>query len=61
MLEKQRAIHDFGELTYEDLDHFHSSLAATRSVTEKVRAKPYSFIFAALALGIFIGYLSRRN
>lgn len=54
-------VHDFGELTHEDVSHFDSTLAATRSIKEKVRAKPYSFILAALVLGVCLGYLARRK
>lgn len=60
-METHRIVHDFGELTHEDVSHFDSTLAATRSVKEKVRAKPYTFLFGALVLGIFLGYLTRRN
>jgi hypothetical protein len=60
-MEANKVLHDFGELTYEDVSEFDSALAATRSTKEKVRAKPYSFLFAALALGLCLGYLARRN
>jgi len=59
--ETHKVLHDFGELTDEDVSHFDSALAATRTMKEKVRAKPYSFLLGALALGVCLGYLARRN
>ena len=60
-MESHRTVHDFGELTHEDVSDLRSALTATRSIKEKVRAKPYSFLLAALALGLYLGYLARRN
>jgi len=61
MSEKQRVLHDFGELTREDVSHFNEALAATRTIKEKVRSRPYSFLVASLAVGICLGYLMRRS
>jgi hypothetical protein len=53
--------HDFGELTHEDVEEMHSVMRSGRSLEEKVRSNLYSSILAALAVGILLGYLSRRN
>lgn len=60
-METHRVFHDFGELTHEDVEEMHSVMRSGRSLEEKVRSNLYSSILAALAVGILLGYLSRRN
>jgi hypothetical protein len=60
-MQSQKVLHDFGELTHEDVSHFDEALAASRTTKEKIRSKPYSFLLAALALGVCFGYLARRS
>jgi hypothetical protein len=55
-METHRVMHDFGELSYEDLGEINR-----RSVARIPRPKSYSFLFAAIALGLFVGFLARRK
>lgn len=58
---QHRTLHDFGELTHEDVAEMRSALKAGRTFKEKVRANLYSSVLAALAIGIVLGYLARRD
>jgi hypothetical protein len=60
-METHRVLHDFGELSREDVADFRSALHAARSAKEKIRANIYPSLLTALAVGICIGYLTRRN
>ena len=59
-METHRTLHDFGELTYQDVTEINSKTAA-RPVKNRIRAQLYSSLAAALAVGVIIGYLTRRN
>ena len=56
-MQTHRVVHDFGELSYEDLD----DISAGKNGKISLRAKPYQLLFAALALGLFVGYLAKRK
>lgn len=55
------AVQDFGELTKEDVADIKFAVIARRSTEDKIRAQLYPSLLAALALGVLIGYLTRRN
>jgi hypothetical protein len=52
-----RVVHDFGELSYEDLNE----ISAEKNRKISLQTKLYQFLFAALALGLFVGYLAKRK
>ena len=57
-METHRVLHDFGELSYEDLEEISG---ARQDLPSRFRGKPYQFILAALAMGLLIGYLAKRD
>lgn len=60
-MEPHRVLHEFGELTHEDVADMRAALHSARSIKEKIRANLYPIILAALAVGIILGYSTRRH
>lgn len=56
-METNRILHDFGELTHEDIE----DLSTFRSPKNVVQSNPYTFLVAALALGLLLGLLTHRK
>ncbi|MEO6184275.1 MAG: hypothetical protein ABIP71_14445 [Verrucomicrobiota bacterium] len=56
-METRKIVHDFSELNYDDI----LETPPTGSADRAFRAKPYPFLFAALAVGLFIGFFARRR
>ncbi|MEO6035060.1 MAG: hypothetical protein ABIQ35_07390 [Verrucomicrobiota bacterium] len=54
-MDKHRTVHDFSELTYEDIDE--PSSAVARFISEK----RYHFLLGAVAIGILFGFLAKRK
>ena len=55
-METHRVLHDFGELTHEDIEEMYPPNPPT-----SVQRKPYQFLIAALALGVLVGYFAKRK
>ncbi len=56
-MQTHRVMHEFGELSYEDLGEI-----SRRSLAKTTQAKTFPLVLAAVAaLGLFIGYLARRK
>lgn len=53
-METHRVVHDFGDLTYEDI-------GATAPSRFSLTQKPYQFLLGALALGVLFGFLVSRK
>jgi hypothetical protein len=56
-MQTHRVVHDLAELNYDDLEETPDN----RNRKASVRTKAYQFIFAAIALGLFVGYLAKRE
>jgi hypothetical protein len=54
-MEIHRTVHDFKDLTYEDIAE------SSRGPRPIISANPYYFLLAALAVGIFVGLLAKRK
>ena len=60
-MEAYRVIHDFQDLSLEDIADTQSRENSSGSAKQRLHATPYQFLFAALAFGLLLGYLARRN
>ena len=60
-MDTHRVVHDFRDLTHEDVVDVSLDGPPDSTVKRKIRAAPYQFLFAALAFGLLLGYLAKRN